>query len=53
MGFALVRGLVSEGGMFAVGVIVALNVVEDCGAGVAGVLEASALEYCVFAGADE
>ena len=46
-------GFVSDGGVFAVGVVVTFDVLEDFDAGVVGVLEASALEHFVFEGADE
>ena len=47
------RGLITEGGVFAVGVVVALDVLEDFGLSVGGGLEAAALEHFVFEGADE
>lgn len=49
LGRELVRGLVTDGRVFAVGVVVAFAVIEAFCASVAGVLEAALLEPCEFA----
>lgn len=48
MSLEWVRDFVSEGGVFAVGVVVAFDVIEDFYAGIAGVLETTLLEYFEF-----
>ena len=53
MGLELARGFIAEGRVFAVGVIVTFDVIEDFGLGVAGVLEAAVLKHFEFQGADE
>ena len=53
LGLELARGFVSDGRVFAVGVVVTFDVFEDFGAGVAGVLEASVLKHFELEGADE
>ena len=53
LGFELVRGFVADRRVFAVGVVVTLDVFKDFGASVGGVLEAAALEHFVFEGSDE
>lgn len=52
-GLELIRGLVVERGVSAVGVIVEFDVREELDAGVVPVEEASALEHLRFEGADE
>jgi len=53
LGFELVGGFVSDRRVFAVGVVVTLDVFEDFDASVVGVLEAATLEHLVLEGADE
>ena len=53
MGLELARGFVAEGRVFAVGVVVTFDVIEDFGLGVVGVLEASVLKHFEFESPDE
>src|SRR5215208_4590452 len=53
MSFELSRSSIPDRGVFAVGVVVTVDVFEDLGAGVAGVFEASALEHFMFEDANE
>src|SRR3954468_9175487 len=53
MGFELVGSLVLEGGVLAVGVVVAVDEIEDFDVGVGAVLENPALEHFELESADE
>src|SRR5678815_1766319 len=53
MRLELDRSLVLERGVFAVSVVVAVDVIEEFGAGIGGVLEDAALEHFELEGADE
>ena len=46
-------GVVPDGRVFAVGIVVAFDVLEDFGASVAGVLKAAVLKHFELEGADE
>ncbi|MDB6151574.1 MAG: hypothetical protein JWL90_27 [Chthoniobacteraceae bacterium] len=51
--FELARGFVSDGRVFAACGVVALDIFEDFGAGVTGVLKASVLEQFEFESPNE
>jgi hypothetical protein len=53
MRFELAGGLVLERGVFAVSVVVAVDIIEEFGPGVSGVLEDAALKHFVFESTDE
>src|ERR1041385_4119770 len=53
LSFELAWGEVMESGVFAVSVVVALDVFEDFDLGIGGRVEAAALEHFVFEGAEE
>jgi len=53
LGLELGRSFIVEGGVFAVGIVVAFDVVEDFDFGVVGVEEATALKHLELEGADE
>src|SRR6476660_6026887 len=53
MDFEAMWGLVPERGVFAVGIVVAIDVVEDFGVGIGGILKDAALEHLSLEGADE
>src|SRR5215208_7246928 len=52
-GFELVGRPVTESGVFAAGIVVAFNELEDLNTSVVGVLEAAALKHFELEGADE
>ena len=53
MGLELARGFVAKGRVFAMGVVVTFDVIEDLGVGICGVLEAAVLKHFDFEGPDE